>query len=371
MNRDQFTNAMFLALAAMAVYLFYLIVAPFFFPLAYALSLVIVFYPLYERLEKKIKNPGFASAIMCVIVIIVIIGPMVYLLTTLAGEARSAFNYLNEMNKSGELDKLAQMRIPGVDVIQQQLGKFTDPENLTLKALALNGLNAVSGMIKGQLATIIANTGKTVFYFGIMVFSMFFLFRDGKQFAQHCSTLIPLTQEQVRKTLSYLRSVVEATILGGVVVAALQGIAGGILFAAVGIPSPVFWGAMMAFLSFLPLVGAFIVFIPAAVFLIISGSVIKGVVVLAIGIFIISQIDNFIRPMLIAGKTSMHTLLLFISILGGIALFGLLGIVLGPVIAAFMQTLMQILNARMHGTDIAEPAVAGAAGNGAVDDECE
>ncbi len=363
MNKDQFTSVMFLALAAMVLYLFYGIVSPFFFPLGYALSLVIVFYPLYERLSAKVTNPNLASAIMCVVVVIVIVGPMIYLLTTLAGEARSAFNYLNAMNESGELDKLAEMKVPGVDILQQQLGKFTDPENLTLKALTLNGLNAVSGIIKAQLATIIANTGKTVFYFGIMVFSMFFLFRDGREFANHCSVLIPLPQEQVDKTLSYLRSVVEATIMGGVVVALLQGIAGGILFAAVGIPSSIFWGAMMAFLSFLPLVGAFIVFIPAAIFLILSGSVLKGVIVLVVGILIIAQIDNFVRPMLIAGKTSMHTLLLFISILGGIVLFGLLGIVLGPVIAALMLTLMQILDTRLHG-DIAPATATEAASEG-------
>ena len=356
MNRDQFTSVMFLALAAMAVYLFYLIIAPFFFPLAYALSLVIVFYPLYERLAAKVKKPNVSSAIMCVIVTLVIVGPMVYLLTTLAGEARSAFNYLSEMNESGELDKIADMKVPGLDLIQEQLGQFTDPENLTLKALTLNGLNAISGVMKDQLANIIANTGKTVFYFGIMVFSMFFLFRDGQQFAQHCSLLIPLPPEQVRKTMAYLRSVVEATILGGVVVAVLQGIAGGILFYFVGIPSAVFWGSMMAFLSFLPLVGAFIIFIPAAIFLILSGSMINGVIVLVVGLLIIAQIDNIIRPMLIAGKTSMHTLLLFISILGGIALFGLLGIVLGPVIAAFMLTLMQVLDTRLHGDNIAVPA---------------
>ncbi len=354
MNRDQFTSVMFLALAAMAVYLFYQIVAPFFFPLAYALSLVIVFYPLYERLASKIKRPNISAALMCVIVTLVIVGPMVYLLTTLAGEARSAFNYLNAMNESGEL---AQIQVPGLDILRERLGQYTDPENLTLKALTLNGLNAISGLIKDQLATIIANTGKTVFYFGIMIFSMFFFFRDGHLFVRHCSVLIPLSSEQVNETLAYLRSVVEATIMGGVVVALLQGLAGGILFAFVGIPSPIFWGAMMAFLSFLPIVGAFIVFIPAAIFLILSGSMVNGVIVLVVGVVIIAQIDNIIRPMLIAGKTSMHTLLLFISILGGIALFGLLGIVLGPVIAALMLTLMRILDARLHGEPIIEPAI--------------
>jgi predicted PurR-regulated permease PerM len=131
-------------------------------------------------------------------------------------------------------------------------------------------------------------------------------------------------------------------------VALIQGILGGILFFSVGIPSPVFWGAIMAFLSIIPVVGAFIVYVPAGVILIIGGSYVKGIVVLGVGAVVISQVDSVLRPLIIAGKASMHPLLLFFAIMGGIALFGLLGVVLGPMIAAIFLTLLKIFEFKLH-----------------------
>lgn len=348
MTREQFRGVLFLALAVVIFYLFYQVMAPFFAPIAYAAVFAIVFHPFYDWLLSHLKRPNLTALIVCATVTIVIVGPMVYLLTTLVGEAKAALEYLTQMYDSGELARLAEVGFPGLNALKEQLGKYTDPENLTIEALAVNAVSVVSGLLKDQLTTVIANTGRTVFYFGIMLFSMFFFFRDAGAIVQRCCLLIPLKEEQVRKAAKNLKSVVEATIFGGVVVALLQGLAGGILFASVGIPSAVFWGAMMAFLSFLPIVGAFLVFLPAALILIVGGSLVKGLVVLLIGALIISQIDSFVRPWLIAGKTSMHTLLLFLSILGGITLFGLLGIVMGPVIAALMVTLIRILEERLN-----------------------
>lgn len=346
-NKDQFANVMFLALAIGACYLFYLLMVPFFAPIAYATILVIVFYPLYLRLLKVFRIPSLTAATMCLIVMIVIVGPMVYLLATLAGEAKAALDYLTVLYESGAMAEWELGNIPGWESIIEQMGRFTDPENLKLESVVVSGVSFISVLLKDQLTTIIANTGKTFFYFGIMVFSMFFFFRDGDLFVRKISALIPLTSDLVRNTMLDLKNVVEATIFGGVVVALLQGTAGGILFFFVDIPSPVFWGAMMAFLSFLPLVGAFLVFVPAALILIFGGNFVSGMIVLVVGVLVISQIDNIVRPWLIAGKTSMHTLLLFFSILGGIALFGLLGIVLGPVVAAIMLTLLRIFETRL------------------------
>ncbi|MFQ5607736.1 MAG: AI-2E family transporter [Candidatus Zixiibacteriota bacterium] len=348
-NRDHLINVMFLVLAIGAAYMFYLLMAPFFTPIAYASILVIVFYPLYQRLLRFLRNPSLTSVAMCLVVTIVIVAPMVYLLATLAGEAKAALDYLTILYQSGELGEWEIEKLPGVAMIKEQLSRFTDPENLKLESIVVSGVSFVAGLLKDQLTTIIANTGRTVFTFGMMLFSMFFLFRDGHLFVRKISALIPLGSELVKQTIDDLKNVVEATIFGGVVVALLQGSVGGILFALVGLPSPVFWGAMMAFLSFLPLVGAFLVFVPASLILIFSGHLVKGIIVLAGGIVVISQIDNVVRPWLIAGRTSMHTLLLFFSILGGIALFGLLGIVLGPVVAALMLTLLKILEACLQG----------------------
>jgi len=135
---------------------------------------------------------------------------------------------------------------------------------------------------------------------------------------------------------------------GGVAVALMQGMLGGVLFAIMGISSPVFWGAVMAFLSLLPFVGAFIVYVPAGIVLMLTGSMIKGIIVIAVGIGILSQIDNFVRPMLISGRTSIHPLLLFFSILGGISLFGLLGLVVGPIVAACLVILLKVFETRLH-----------------------
>ena len=120
------------------------------------------------------------------------------------------------------------------------------------------------------------------------------------------------------------------------------------MFALMGIPSPVFWGAIMAFLALIPLVGAFIVYFPAGVIMILSGATAKGIIILLVGSLVISQTDNFLRPMMISGKTSLHPLLLFFTILGGIALFGLLGLVVGPMVAASFTILLRVFEMQMH-----------------------
>jgi predicted PurR-regulated permease PerM len=140
-----------------------------------------------------------------------------------------------------------------------------------------------------------------------------------------------------------------------VAIALIQGVLGGMLFWIVGIPSSLFWGTIMAFLSILPFIGAFIVYIPAAVILILSGSYIKGMIVLAFGTLIVSQVDNFLRPYLVSGRTSMHPLILFFAIAGGVAMFGLVGIVVGPLVAAALLTLIEIMELKVNQSDDTSP----------------
>jgi predicted PurR-regulated permease PerM len=181
-----------------------------------------------------------------------------------------------------------------------------------------------------------------------MIFTLYYFFKDGELLVNKVKRLMPLTPSQIKVTFRQLQDVILATMYGGVVVALVQGLIGGILFAIVGIPSAVFWGAIMAFLSVIPFVGAFIIYIPAGLILIIGGSYFKGLAVILIGSIVISQIDNVLRPFLISGRTSMHPLLLFFTILGGVYLFGLLGIVLGPLIAAVFVTLLKIFEFKLH-----------------------
>ena len=139
-----------------------------------------------------------------------------------------------------------------------------------------------------------------------------------------------------------LTEVIRASIYGGVLVAGIQGALGGILFWALGLPSPIFWGAMMALLSLLPLVGPWFIYLPTATILIVSGSYVRGIVLLAVGIIIVSQSDNLIRPLIIGNRTKIPTMLLLFSIIGGIKVFGLLGLVLGPVIASIVLAFLEV-----------------------------
>ncbi len=184
-----------------------------------------------------------------------------------------------------------------------------------------------------------------------MIFTMYYFFKDGLQITNTLRRLMPMTPTQVNMTFNQLRDVIRATMYGGVAVALIQGILGGLMFWAVGIPSVFFWGAIMAFLAILPLVGAFIIYIPAGVILIVAGSPIKGLIVMLFGSIVISQVDSVLRPFLIAGRASMHPLMLFFAIMGGVIIFGLLGVVLGPMIAAIFMTLIKIFEFRMHPED--------------------
>jgi predicted PurR-regulated permease PerM len=209
-----------------------------------------------------------------------------------------------------------------------------------------------------QATNALTNAGKLMFQFSLVILFSFFLFRDGEKLMEQIKAVIPMTPDKADLTINHLRAIVESTMYGGVVVALTQGLLGGLLFLIMGLPSPVFWGAVMTFLAFLPILGPFLIYIPAGIILILNGAYVKGVIILIIGTVVVSQVDNFLRPMLVSGKTGMHTMLMFISMIGGASLFGLLGVVLGPFIAAIFVSIFDIFRLKLieNGAPPPEPA---------------
>ena len=195
------------------------------------------------------------------------------------------------------------------------------------------GASRIAGLVTegaGQLARSIAVLFVNLI---IMLFALFFFFRDGDAIMSRLRRVLPFDPSFREGRIRETAELIKASISSGVIVALVQGAMGGITFALLGLGAPVFWGVIMAFFSLLPL-GAWIVWLPVAVWLLLTGEVSRGIALLVIGAGGISLIDNFLRPMLLAGRTQMNGLLVFISLLGGIAAFGLLGLVLGPVIMA-------------------------------------
>jgi predicted PurR-regulated permease PerM len=232
-------------------------------------------------------------------------------------------------------------------LIQNRLSPYVDLSQLDLKVIIENSLKTVSKIALSQTTQILANTGRTLFQFGLMLFFTFFLFRDGQILFGQIKSVIPMTEKQADETVDHLKNVIQGTMYGGVVVALIQGLLGGILFLIMGLPSPVFWGTFMAFLAFIPILGPFLIYIPAGIILMATGSMVKGILLIVIGVGAVSQIDNFLRPYLVSGQTGMHTMLLFVSIMGGVAMFGLLGIVLGPFIAAVFVSMFDIFRLKL------------------------
>lgn len=356
MKKEYILISLFFLITAIFFYLFYRITVPFFAPLSWAAVFVILFYPMYEKLQKHIKSQGVVSLLLCLFIVVLIIGPMVYLFAALVQEAADAVAKVNEAYQSGELDKYLSFDLPWIEAAKERLAPYYDVSSIDAQQIIKDSADKLSGVIFSQTSWLIANGTRAIFYFALMTFSMYYLFKDGYKLVRKLKRLMPLTQKQTDRTFAHLRDVIQATMYGGMVVALLQGLMGGILFAVMGIPSAIFWGAVMALMSIIPLVGAFIIFIPAGVILMIGGAWVKGLIVIGIGTLVISQVDNVIRPWLISGRTQMHPLLLFLSILGGISLFGLLGVVVGPLIAAVFVTLIEIFDVRLHPEEKVEAA---------------
>jgi predicted PurR-regulated permease PerM len=348
MKREYFLVSLFFLITAIIFYLFFIIMVPFLVPLCWAAVLVVVFYPLQMRFATRIRNRSVLALLMCAIMVALILGPLAYLFVAVVNQAVGAVARINEAYESGQLNQLLALDFPLAQAVKAKLAEHYDVTQTNLDQIVRDAIGKVSGVLLDQTTWLISNATKAVFYFGLMVFAMFYFFREGELIVPKVRRLLPLNPDQVETALVQLRDVIQATMYGGVAVALMQGLLGGVLFAIVGIPSPVFWGAVMAFLSLLPFVGAFIVYVPAGIVLMLTGSVVQGIIVIAVGIGIISQIDNFVRPLLISGRTSMHPLLLFFAILGGIALFGLLGLVVGPMVAACFVILLKIFEMRLH-----------------------
>jgi predicted PurR-regulated permease PerM len=348
MKKEQLFNLLFLAVVILAFYLLYRILSPYFITLAWAVILTILFYPLFKVLTKAFKRRRGAAAItMTLIVIVVIILPSGFFLNLIAKEVVGIYNYSEEFIREGKhIAFLESMKKVGLfQGIWEVLDRNLDMSQVDLKSLLLDNLRKLSVYIAGQASKFIKGLSTGIFQFFLMAVALFFLFRDGERFVEKIKDLIPFSPRERESILQRMVDMIHATIYGGVVVAVVQGGLGGLGFWIIGLSSPAFWGAVMAFLSFIPVVGAFLVWVPAVILLFAQGAYIKAVILFVWGTVVVSLSDNFLRPILISGRTQVHTLFLFFGILGGLKVFGFLGFIAGPLVITICLAIIDIYTA--------------------------
>jgi len=337
-----------ITIAAVTLYLCYRVAQPFVIPLLWGACVTVVFWPINERLRRL--GPRWLSAsVATILVFVVLIVPTTYLGAALIDEISEFTRQIQEGTYRAELEQILHFEnTPLFREIASRLDPWIDLSGLEVKSLLLDGLKRVTVLTVDRASEMIANFSLFLLHLGVVTMVMFFLFRDGDQLLNRVREALPLAPEKTEQLFAQLRDVVRAALYGGVLIAAIQGSLGGLAFLILGLGAPVLWGVVMGFCSFLPAFGAALVYVPAAIFLLAQGSVAKGIILLGLGFGVISTIDNLLRPIFISGRTQVHTLVLFISILGGLNMFGLLGLVMGPVLAAIFVSFFNFYVAEMR-----------------------
>ena len=341
MMKKRLTLIFQLTLTAFSLYLCFLIFRPFLSALFTALVIAIVFYPVHLRMQRIIRSPSLAALLSTALVTLIIIVPAVLITLAISQEVSGLISVIDQ--KSTESGGFTAFVNGLIERPLQWLGQYMDVSQFDLRAFVLSRLRELSTFLVNEVTIVLGGVTSFIVNFVITIFTLFFLFREGKSLRRRVAAVTPLSSEQVERLLSGIENTIIGTVYGGLVVAAVQGALVGLALWIFGIPSPVLWGAVAAFFALLPLVGTAIVWAPAAIYLLATGHYVQAIILVAWGAGVVGTIDNILRPYLISGRVEMHTLLIFFAVFGGVTVFGFLGLFVGPVILAVTTTLLGLL----------------------------
>jgi len=334
MVNSRLEQKVFLALLLVVSVAFGWILLPFYGAVFWAVILAIIFAPVQRRLLARLNaRRNLAALATLFICLLVAVLPVILIAGVLVQEGTTLYKQI----ESGEIDidsfvSHAKELLPATWQAQMQRFGLGDMDQIRerLASSALQGSQflATKAFSFGQ------GTFQFMLSFFLMLYLLFFLLRDGRELVARIRKAVPLSDNQKRRLFSKFTRVVRATVKGNIVVAATQGALGGIIFAILGIPSAVLCGVLMAFLSLLPAVGAGVIWTPVAIYFLMKGLIVQGVILILYGVLVIGLVDNILRPILVGKDTKMPDYVVLISTLGGLSLFGLNGFVIGPLIAA-------------------------------------
>jgi predicted PurR-regulated permease PerM len=334
-----------LAVTGLGIYLCWKVVEPFIGVLLLGIALATVLAPLHLKIRRRVKSEVLAAGLSTVITILLFIVPFTFAIWIIANEVPSAVNAVRDgivtlqeklqaeaasgqatwYNKLRETLKLDEWLTPA------KLKQYAS--ELTTKAPTL--LSGVAGGLFWILRTLLS--------FVFLIFVLFFLYRDGEKLTKRLVEMLPMAGDQAQALVKRTADVLNACVYGVLMVAAVQGTLGGLTFFFLGISGAAIWGIIMMLFCTLPIVGAWVVWMPAAIGLALHGDYQKAIILALVGQFVISTIDGFLRPFLVGQRAKLHELVIFFSVLGGLKYFGLLGILMGPVVMALTYGLLSVV----------------------------
>jgi predicted PurR-regulated permease PerM len=323
---------------ALIAYLAFRIFEPFFVALAWAAVLVVVSYRGYEWFSGRMRpSPAALSSTLAVTVIL--IAPAVLILIVFLRQGAQALQSLHLTAAGGHFPLLNR-------IWAHLQARFPELNSAEVTAELHRYGEAAAQFLAERLGTAVRHTAEFLFDLVITVFAMFYMFRDGQSFVSEIRRLLPLQAFERERILDDLRDIIFATVFASFLAAAAHGTLLGLAFLAVGIHASLFWGVIMGFFSLIPVVGSALIWVPAAIGLAVSGHTGKGIALALICTAIVFFVDYVLRPWFISGRAQIGELLVFIGVLGGISVFGALGIVLGPIVVGLAADLLDLYSPR-------------------------
>ena len=344
MNTPALQRIVFLLLLAGSTLAFLWVLTPFFGAVFWAITLALLFNPLFQRLRRGLGGRANLAALLTLLIaLVIVILPMIMVAGSLVDDITA---FVQRM-RSGEINLRSYFN--------QIVAALPAWATEWLERLGFLNLDSVidrisSGLLQGSqlVATRVLEIGQNTFQFlvqfVVMLYLLFFLLRDGVALSRLLRDSVPLERGHTHYLLNKFATVIRATVKGNVVVAVVQGALGGVALWALGIKGAVFWGVVMALLSLLPAVGAAIVWAPVAIYLLATGAVWKGVALIVWGVVVIGLSDNLLRPVLVGKDTKLPDYVVLVSTIGGMSLFGINGFVIGPTVAAMFMAFWAVFN---------------------------
>lgn len=333
-ERDRVRLLLFYAMVLLVGYLAFQVVAPFLAALGWASVFAMVLSPIATRLDRRISTT-MSATITTLTAAVLIVGPAVLVLTILIREVTQVAVDIQQAGYT--VPTPARLQAAWIELHTRS--PFPLPADLS--STIAGALQTLASYIAGKTGSVLQNMIGFMFQLFVMLFGLFYLLRDRAGMVDVIRQLLPFPEERRERIIHQTHDLVVATVGSTFVVAVIQGALTGLALGLLGFRAPVFWGVMTSVFSVIPAVGSGIVWLPAAIWLFASGDVTKGIILVVFGTVVIGMADNILRPLLLSGRTTMHGLLVFVSLMGGVAAFGFIGLVLGPVVIATMSTLLE------------------------------
>ena len=347
MTPELYRKGIFTLIFLVLIVVSFFIIKPYLTAVLTGLIFSYIFYPLYSKINKKIANKNLSSLIASILVVLIITLPLFFFLNTVSKEAYATYLLSKQIVLSGQF--LTECE-PADKIVCKAVNYFTDKVNQPqIRYYFDTTIRSITGKVTKDISNILFSLPVLVLDTFIILFVMFFLFKDGKIFINKIENMLPMKPNYRKYVIKRLNNMASAVIYGSLIIAIAQGTLGGIGFFIFGLPSPLLWGAIMIFASLLPYIGASVIWLPASLFLIFNGYasmetalIIKGILLMLYGIFIIGTIDNILKPKLIGDKSGLHPVLVLLSVIGGINFLGFIGVIIGPMIIAALVTFINI-----------------------------